>query len=73
MRLHIRNDFHNTSVTVCSKTGSISRQVMHRVKWVLCSISDCQCSPWNSVVDEQGRRHCLEENYDGTYSVRTYE
>lgn len=43
MKITLRNDFHNTSVTLVSKNGKLSESQMKKAKRELCC-SGCTCS-----------------------------
>lgn len=67
MKIIIKNNFHNTEVTLITKQdGHANRRQLARVKQKLCGQSDCRCG-WNEVTDTQGRK--LETEYNGDLTV----
>ena len=44
MKITLKNDYHNTSVTLITKDNILSETQVKRAKRVLCGIHDCYCS-----------------------------
>ena len=69
MSITIRNDFHNTEITMHPRNGCLSARQMARAKRALCGIDRCQCS---GDAGERGRQvggWTMEPNTDGSARI----
>lgn len=66
-KITLRNDFHNTEVTLNVKNDTITAGQVKRSRKVLCGISGCTCG------DDLGARGEQEHAYEVCQNSRTGE
>ena len=66
-KITIKNEFHDTEITLIAKGGHLSKGQAKRAWKHLCGHKDCTCS--GSLGARGVQDYLIFDNFDGTYDV----
>ena len=69
MKLTLKNDFHNTEITINAKNEKLSPEQVKKAQKHLCGMSDCCCSGDVGYRRQQDGFNGIEVEYDRMQNI----